>query len=338
MEPSKGPVEPDTETHAPESPGSELGVSGDASHSLENPSPIQGAPQDALPRPIQRFPLLLRIWHKFNIYLLLFILLIIIAIAITVVLFIKNKNSSTNNSNTNSLSAQNLSTQAQKQLSDTNVNIGTSSQVLNVASNSIFQGSVLVRGDLEVAGTIKANGNLQLPGITVSGSSTFGQLQASSLAVGGAATVQGPLTADQGLTVNGNATFNGLLSASQLTANSLTLNGDLTLTHHITAGGSIPSLARGSAVGSGGTASVSGSDTSGSITINTGSSPPSGCFATITFAQSFNSTPHIIITPIGSGAAGLQFFVNRSTTNFSVCTANSAPSGQTFGFDYLALD
>jgi len=83
---------------------------------------------------------------------------------------------------------------------------------------------------------------------------------------------------------------------------------------------------------------VSGSDTSGSIIINTGSAPPAGCFATITFSTPFASTPHVTITPIGSGAAGLEYYVNRSTTNFSVCALNAAPSSQTFGFDYMALD
>jgi hypothetical protein len=84
--------------------------------------------------------------------------------------------------------------------------------------------------------------------------------------------------------------------------------------------------------------SLSGSDTSGSITVNTGGSPPAGCFASVTFSQKFSSTPHVIITPVGSAAAGLQYYVNRSTTGFDICTANSAPSGQTFGFDYIALD
>jgi hypothetical protein len=92
------------------------------------------------------------------------------------------------------------------------------------------------------------------------------------------------------------------------------------------------------AVGGGGTASLSGSDTSGSVTINTGGSPPAGCFATVTFSKVFASTPHVVLTPVGSAAAGLQYYVTRSTTGFAVCTASAAPAGQSFGFDYVALD
>ena len=326
MDPSKLPSDQDNEAHSLERPSNELDAE----------APQNVAAEPVLPRKIERLPLFVRIWHKFNLYLLLFILLIIIAAAITVVLFIRDRNANPKDNNT--ITSQDLSEATQKQLSNTSVNIGTSKQVLNVASNAIFGGSVLVRSDLEVAGTIKANGDIKLPGISVSGASSFGQLQSTSLAVSGTATVQGPLTARQGLSVNGSATVSGLLSAGQISTSSLLLNGDLTITHHITAGGSIPGLSRGGALGSGGTASVSGSDTSGSITINTGGSPAAGCFATVTFTQKFNGTPHVIITPIGSAAAGLNYFVDRNTSSFTVCTANPAPGGQTFGFDYMVLD
>ncbi|HET8670877.1 MAG TPA: hypothetical protein VFM05_09720, partial [Candidatus Saccharimonadales bacterium] len=119
--------------------------------------------------------------------------------------------------------------------------------------------------------------------------------------------------------------------------NALQLNGDLTLNNHIIAGGPIPGSTRGGALGSGGTASVSGSDTTGSITINTGGSPGPGCFITVNFVKRFNGTPHVIVTPIASGAASINYYVDRSPTEFSICTTNSAPAGQTFGFDYLVI-
>ena len=281
-------------------------------------------------------PLLKRLWQKFNIYLLLFILLILIAIGIAVAFFIKNK--SDTQANKDVINSQNLSAQALKQLSNTSVNVGNSNQVLNVDSNAVFSNSVLVRSDLEVAGDIKIGGSLQLPGITVSGSSRFSQLSANDLAVDGTATVQGVFVAKKGLNVTGNSTIAGTLTASQVATSSLQLNGDLILTHHITAGGPIPGVGRGSALGNGGTTSVSGSDTSGTITINTGSFTAAGCFSTINFTSAFKNTPHVVVTPIGSNAAGLQFYVNRSTTSFSICTASPAPTGVTFGFDYIVLD
>lgn len=270
-------------------------------------------------------------WQKFNIYLLLFLLTLVIAAGVTVVLYLKDR-SIVNQKDT--IDVTSLSDASQKQLSNTSVNIGTSSQVLNVASNAIFAGAVLVRSNLEVAGTMKVGGDLQLPGITVSGSSKFGQLETNDL-IAGSGIFQGPLIARKGLSINGNATVDGSLSASQISTNSLTLNGDLVLTHHIIAGGAIPAISRGTAAGSGGTVSLSGSDTSGSITINTGGNPSGGCFATINFSSRFNGTPRVVLTPIGSGAAGLDYYVNRSTSEFSVCTTSPAPGGQTFGFDYF---
>jgi cytoskeletal protein CcmA (bactofilin family) len=280
-------------------------------------------------------PIFKRIWRKFNIYLLLFLLVIIVAVGISVVMFIKDKNTKTNSKDV--IDSQSLSDESLKQLANTSVNVGSSKQILNIESNSIFAGAVLVRSDLEVAGTVKVGRDLQLPGITVSGASRFSNLQADQIAIAGAATVNGILTAAKGLTVNGNSTFNGNVSATTLSTNTLLLNGELSLTRHVNAGGPVPGSSRGTALGAGGTASVSGSDTSGSITINVGGTPGAGCFVTISFATRFNGTPHVVVTPIGSGAAALNYYVNRSTSEFSVCTTNAAPSGQTFGFDYVVL-
>ncbi len=189
---------------------------------------------------------------------------------------------------------------------------------------------------MEVAGTIKVGGDLAIPGLTVSGSSKLGDVQANTLAVSGVTTLNGALTGRGGATISGKSAFTDL-TASQLTTGSLQLNGDLSLTRHITAGGPIPAIARGVALGGGGTASVSGSDTAGSITISTGSAPPAGCFMTLTFQKAFATTPHIIITPIGSAAAGITYYVNRGTAEFSICTSNGAPASSTFGFDYFAV-
>lgn len=287
------------------------------------------------PGPGKKPPLLKRLWQKFNIYLLLFILIILIAVGVTIGLFMKDQKVKQQNQSV--INSQSLSDSTLKQLANSDVTVGNSKQVLKVESNAIFSGSVLVRNDLEVAGTIKVGGELQLPGITVSGSSRFNQLQADNLTIGSNATVQGTFIAKKGITVTGNSSFDSL-SAAQITTNTFQLNGELRLTNHITAGGPTPGVGRGNAVGNGGTASVSGSDTTGSIVINTGSNTGAGCFATVTFARKYNSTPHVIITPIGSGAAGISYYVNRSSSEFSVCTTSPAPSGQTFGFDYIVLN
>jgi hypothetical protein len=283
----------------------------------------------------EKTPLWKRLWQKLNIYILLFMLLVLIAGAVVVVLFVKSRNAADKQQGT--VGSQNLSPNELKQLSNSGVTIGNPKQVLNVASNAIFSGSLLVRNNLEVAGSLKIGGQLNLPGITVSGVSKFDQIQAASLTVTGATNVLGQLTARHGLTVTGEGTFTGAVTASQISAGSLNLNGDLNLTHHITAGGPIPALSGGNALGAGGTASISGSDTAGSVTINTGSGAAAGCFATVRFTKAFANTPHVLVTPVGSGAATLNYYISRTTSDLSICTVSPPPSGQTFGFDYVVL-
>lgn len=321
LESSGTVVEPASPNGAPSATGDVLS-NGDLSQ--------QSAPAPPAPKPSGH-----RLWQRVNVYVLLFVLLIIIASGVIAGFVIKDKKNAAPKSST---SSQGLSQSTLQQLANTDVTVGSSSQTLNVASNAVFAGSVLIRSNLDVAGTVAIGGNLTLPGITVSGSSQLGQVNATGIAVSGIETVQGVLTAKNGLNVSGNSTFSGSVSTAALVTSNLTISGNLNLTHHITAGGAIPSLAKGTAVGGGGSASVSGSDTSGTVIINTGSSPPAGCFATITFAQAFAATPHVVVTPIGSGAGGLQYYVDRSTTNFSICALNAAGATQTFGFDYIVLD
>lgn len=302
----------------------------DGANSLEGgAAPAGGAPAPKPPHKHRPG----RLFGRFNIYLIVFVLLLIVAIAVVVFAVTRSKSSN------QQLSSQTLSQSTLNQLANSDVTVGDVKQVLNVQSNAVFAGTVLVRGDLQVAGKLQVGSNLSLTGINVSGTSAFGQVQISNdLNVAGNESLQGQLTIQKSLTVNGTGTFNGALSAPQLTVTNLQLNGDLTLTHHLVPGGPNPARSYGNALGSGGSASVSGSDTSGSVTINTGGSPAAGCFMTLTFTQAFNATPHVLVTPVGSAAGGLQYYVNRSTSNFSICTNNAAPASSSFGFDYWVVD
>jgi len=274
-------------------------------------------------------------WQRINIYLLLFILLMVLAVVIVSVSYLYNSKS---NQRAKTLKQQSLSQDSLNQLANSAVTVGDSKQVLNIQSNAVFTGKVLVRDTLEVANGLKVGGNMSLNGIKVSGNSVLDDLQVSkNLAVTGNVSVQGDLQLQKSLNVNGGGKFNGNVSANQITTSSLQLLGDLTMTRHILTGGATPGRSNGSALGGGGSSSVSGSDTSGSIAINTGSSPGVGCFITINFVTKFNNTPHVIVTPVGSAAAGLGYYINRSATNFSVCSINPAPAAQSFGFDYMVL-
>lgn len=297
-----------------------------AGNSAETDSP---AKKSKLPAPLRKYS------HRFNIYLLFFALILVVAGAVLVILAMSSKSTKTDPS---AISTQSLSTDTLKQLSSTTSTVGDPKSLLSIQSNTVFNGKVLVKDSLEVAGQIKVGGPLSLPGITVSGESNFDQLNVNkALSVGGDESIQGGLTVKKNLAVSGTGTFGGPITAPQVSTSNLQLLGDLALTRHFIAGGATPNRSTGGAAGAGGTASISGSDTAGSININLGSSPSAGCAISVSFTQKYNSTPHILITPASSDAAVSTYYVNRSTTGFSVCFA-TPPSGSNLGFDYFVVD
>lgn len=310
--------------------------------SLEEPTTIVRPVGSSAPKPAARQPeqpakrrVLRALLSRVNLYLLAFVLLLVIAGVTGGTFYLKSQS----NGPGSNVPPQSLSQSALDQLSNSDVSVGEPKHTLSVQSNAIFSGDVLVRSNLQIAGTLQVGTNLAINGVRVTGNSTFDDVQITkSLAVTGNGSLQGQLNVQQSLSVNGTGTFLGAVSAPSLTVTTLQLNGNLNLTHHIAAGGSTPSRSNGPALGSGGTVSVSGSDSAGSITINTGSSPAAGCYVTVTFATPFSSTPHISITPVGSAAATVGYYINRSTSSFSVCSVNAAPGSSTFGFDYIAFD
>ncbi len=272
--------------------------------------------------------------HRVNIYLLAFILLVVLAGSGGGMYYLSSNKKVTQD---NKIKTQALSSESLKQLENTDVTVGDSKQVLTVKSNAIFGGSVLLKGDVEVAGKLVVGDQLSLTGINVAGQSTLQDVKISNdLSVSHNLAVQGLISAQGGLSVSGNTTFANL-SVNSLTVSTLNFNGALTLTHHIVGGGGTPGRNAGTALGSGGTAAVSGSDTAGSININTGSGPAAGCFITVNFTQHYDGTPHVIVTPVGSAAGGLGFYITRTTSSFSVCSNSPAPGGQSFGFDYIVI-
>lgn len=272
---------------------------------------------------------------RLNIYLLLFIFVLLIAAIVT---FISYQRSQQASKQSNTVSTEPLSDEDLEQLRQTDVKVGDPKQILTVESNAIFAGKVLIRDSLEVAGEIKVGGPLNLPGISVSGSSSFDQVALNNLQISGDATIQGQLNVQNNLGIAGSLTVGGTISAGRLNIEVLQINQDLVVNGHINAGGPAPSKRDESALGGGGTSSISGTDTAGTVNINTGGGTAPGCFVTLTFARPFNQTPHVVITPVGPAAASVNYYVNRSANNFSICTTNAAPVGQNFAFDYIAID
>jgi cytoskeletal protein CcmA (bactofilin family) len=265
---------------------------------------------------------------RINIYLLLFIMLIIVGLIIFFVVF-----NASQDSNSAVTESQELTQEAIDELIGSDAKVGDPKQLLTIESDSVFAGKVLIRDGLDVAGPIKVGGSLSLPGITVSGASAFDEVSINTLAIAGDATVQGQLSVERGLTVSGPVTFSGTFSAASFSIQSLQVNQNLQLNRHIDAGGPTPRVSAGGGIGSGGTVTISGTDTAGTVTVNIGSGGGNGVLAIINFAAAFDGTPHVVISPVNSAAPN-AFISNRTTTGFSISSSGQS----TVSFDYIVID
>lgn len=209
--------------------------------------------------------------RKANVYFLGFILLLIIAGVIAIVTYLNSQKAPT----TPDIASQQLSEEALQQLSNTDASVGSNSQTLTIQGNAIIAGQTLMRGNLNVAGNFQTGGSIQGPTLSISGKSSLGDTQLSSLQVEQNTAIQGSTTL-RDLSVSGTTTLSGAVTASKLTVTQLVLSGNasLQIPNHISFTGPTPSRSITSSVlGSGGSASINGSDTTGTININTGNNP-----------------------------------------------------------------
>ncbi len=224
-------------------------------------------------------------------------------------------------------------------LNEIGANLGTTNQTLNIGANALFRGKADITGDLTIGGRLNANGPVTLSQLNIVGDTAATGLNVgSNLIVGGTTTLQKTLTVAQLVTINSNLNVTGTasvgaLNASSIAVRTISISGPLTVSHLITSG-TTPSVAAGS-VGGGGTVSISGNDTAGTVNINTGSGP-AGMLAAVTFRAPFGASTHVQLTPLSSGAADSGYFVSRTATGFQI-HATTPPSGSTLSFDYLVV-
>lgn len=125
------------------------------------------------------------------------------------------------------------------------------------------------------------------------------------------------------------------------TSNGIVRVTSLAVSGHIITGGSVPAIAAGTAACTSPTVSISGNDTSGIVTITTGSGCASdGKLATITFANQFGAAPHIILTPGSAASAGLNAYVDDSTisaTAFDIGTASVPANATAYKWNYIVV-
>jgi cytoskeletal protein CcmA (bactofilin family) len=277
-----------------------------------------------------------RIFRKVNLYFLIFILIVVVAGAIAIVNYLNSQKAPVEPT----IASQELTQDALKQLANTDATVGNASQTLTIQGNAIISGQTLMRGNLNVAGNIQSGGSIQGPTLTISGTANLGQAQINSLQVATNVAVQGTTTL-RDLNVAGTSSFSGPVTVSQITVTRLIMSGNavLQIPNHISFTGASPSRTANSGVlGNGGSASVNGSDTTGTVNINTGNNPTPGCFVRINFQQTFSNSAHVIISPVGAGAGATEYYVDRNNSGFSICTNNAAPANQVFAFDYFVTN
>lgn len=274
-----------------------------------------------------------KFYRKINIYFLIFVILMVVAGAIALVMYLNSQKPAVDPD----IQSQSLTTEELKQLANTDASVGSTAQTLTIQGSAVINGQTLARGNLNVAGNIQSGGSLQAPSLTVSGATNLNDTRVNGLQVAGNVAIQGTTTI-RDLNIAGAASFSGPITASQITVTRLVLSGNASLEvpNHISFTGSTPSRTTNAGVlGNGGSANLSGSDTAGTINVNSGNNPTGGCFITVRFNQAFTRQPRVVVSPVGSAAGQLQFYVERNTTTFSVCSVNAAGANQAFSFDYF---
>lgn len=271
---------------------------------------------------------------RMNLYFVGFLLLLVIAGAIAVVTYLNSQKAAPEAV----IPSQKITPDALEDLASSGTAVGNASQTLSIKGNAIIDGQMLLRSDLGVAGAVRSSGEIQGASLTISGSSNLGEAQINGLQIANDTAVDGNTTLSGNLNVGGTSSFSGAMTASRISVSQLIMSGNATLQipNHIKFTGPTPSRSINPGVlGSGGSASISGSDTSGTVNISTGGGTQAGCFAQITFAEPFDSNPRVIVSPVNSAAGKTQYYTTRSTTGFSLCTAAPAPPNQSFAFDYF---
>lgn len=248
-----------------------------------------------------------------------------------------------------------ISTDALNQLGVSRNPVTNAGTELIVGPNSRFNGTVKIGQDVSIGGQLKLNskfiatdaslarleaGETSLGQLNVNGDGTVTTLNMrKDLNVAGATRLQGPvniaqlLTVSNSVNVTGNLSVGGALSVNQLAVNSLSIGSTLTIGGHVITRGSAPGVSPGPAIGSNGTVSISGNDTSGTVAVNTGVGAGGGIVATIDFRTNYGATPRVIVTPVGGGVSDV--YVNRSANGFSIGVGGISLGGH--AFDYIVM-
>jgi hypothetical protein len=180
--------------------------------------------------------------------------------------------------------------------------------------------SVLEGDSLNITGAAQINGNLS---------------------VGSQLNVTGPTTLTD-LTVTGDAVFTGNLTVQNISVANITING------HVITAGNAPTVAVGAAAGvadipnsiAAPSVTITGNDTSGTITVVAGANTTADELAKVTFNTAFGAKPKVVFTAANRDSTKLGAYYDESTTSttgFSILTDNAPQAGKVYTFTYFIV-
>lgn len=248
--------------------------------------------------------------------MLILMVLVLVGLLVTGVVLVTRKSPPEPTPNTVVINTQSLDNGTLNQL--TPDDSGETKQQLSISVDTIFKNDAVIQGSVQIVKKLSVQGGAD---------------------IGGDTNLRGNLSVSGSINAGTNLTVNGLITAASLNVGSIAIStinitGSLSFEGHIIPGG--PSAAaRASNASGGGSVSISGNDTAGTITIKTGSGPVIGELAVINFRTSFNTTPKIQLTPVNEPASSLRYFATKTASLFTVNTGSAPASNTTYIFDYF---
>ena len=234
--------------------------------------------------------------------------------------------------------------------------VGNKGTTLTVGPDAKFNGKMEIGGDTSIAGQLTLNnkmsaadasltklqaGDVQLQQLNVNGDGTISTLNLRrDLNVVGSTRLQGPVTMSQTLSVNNNMnvisslSVGGTLSVRTFEASSLTSGSTLTIGGHVITRGNAPRVSAGSGVGQNGTASISGNDVAGTVSVGVGTGSRGGTLAEVSFVNKYDNIPHVVVSTIGGGLGSV--YITRNADGFSIGVNGAVPAGG-YAFDYIVM-
>jgi hypothetical protein len=190
-----------------------------------------------------------------------------------------------------------------------------------------LQGNVAgLTGGGTVNGNLAINGNASITGsLNVTGPTTLNDVSVNGT-----------------LNVTGNATFTGNLTVQNISVANITING------HVITAGNAPTVAVGAAAGvadplnniAAPNVTITGNDTSGTITVVAGANTTADELAKVTFNTAFGAKPKVVFTAANRDSTKLGAYYDESTTSttgFSILTDNAPQAGKVYTFTYFIV-